>query len=139
LVLGVLTAAAELVFFASLHGQAQVSKETSLYLFLSFTQLVVIFSVRNHDHFRRATPMWRPLLAALAVTAAVTLAIPYTHRVGHFFGFHAPSAGQVAAVLAGSVTYLFARWVVTPRVLPRAPTGDPTGATGALWVGTSPW
>jgi Mg2+-importing ATPase len=107
LVLGVLTAIAELIFFASLHGQRPVSKETSLYLFLSFTQLVVIFSVRNRDHFWKANRMSTPLAAAMAVTAGVTLAIPYTHGVGHFFGFHPPSAAQVGAVLFGSAVYLF--------------------------------
>jgi hypothetical protein len=44
----------------------------------------------------------------MATTAVVTLAIPYTHGVGHFFGFHPPSAAQVGAVLAGSVGYLVA-------------------------------
>jgi len=54
LMLGTLTALFELAFFLTLHGQIASARQTSLYLFLSFTQLIVILSIRNRDHFWKA-------------------------------------------------------------------------------------
>jgi hypothetical protein len=51
LVLGSLTALVEVAFFFTLHGESASVNEASLYLFLSFTQLIVILSIRNRDHF----------------------------------------------------------------------------------------
>ncbi len=108
LVLGGLTAAAELVFFATLHGQAASVRETSLYLFLSFTQLVVIFSVRSRRHFWHASRLSWQLLSAMALTGLLTVAVCFIPALARLFGFTAPSAHEVGIVLGASAVYFLA-------------------------------
>jgi Mg2+-importing ATPase len=107
MVLGTLTALAELAFFVTLRGKAPSVSETSLYLFLSFTQLIVIFSIRNRDHFWRALRPSRPLLGAMALTALITLAMTYVPPAAHLFSFSAPSLVEVGLVLLAATAYLF--------------------------------
>lgn len=106
-VLGTLTALVELAFFATLHRKATFASETSLYLFLSFTQLIVILSIRNRDHFWKTVKPSRPLLGAMAVTGMVTLVIPYVHPVAQLFSFSAPSLVDVGVVLLAVTAYVF--------------------------------
>ena len=108
LVLGTLTAIAELLFFLTLHGQTSTVSETSLYLFLSFTQIVVIFSIRNRDHFWRASRPSVPLVVAMALTAVVALAATYAPPLAHLFSFTEPSLSEVGYLVLAAVAYLFA-------------------------------
>ena len=105
MVLGTCTALAELAFFVTLHGRSRPVSETSLYLFLSFTQLVVIFSVRNRGHFWKAVRPSKPLLGAMALTGVVTVAITYVPWIAHLFSLRAPSASEVGFVLLASIVY----------------------------------
>jgi P-type Mg2+ transporter len=106
-VLGTLTALVELAFFVTLHGKVASASETSLYLFLSFTQLIVILSIRNRDHFWKTVRPSRPLLGAMALTGMVTLAIPYLQPVAELFSFSAPSLVDVGLVLLAATAYVF--------------------------------
>jgi P-type Mg2+ transporter len=106
LVLGTLTALVELAFFATLRGQAAPESETSLYLFLALTQLVVIISIRNRDHFWKAIRPSVPLIGAMAITGALTLVIPYIGPIAQLFSFNAPSLREVGVVLLASVLYV---------------------------------
>ena len=51
LILGSFTAFFELLFFALVNSKSPQSIQTSMFLFLSFVQLIVIVSIRNHDYF----------------------------------------------------------------------------------------
>jgi Mg2+-importing ATPase len=115
MVLGTLTALAELAFFLTLHGRSSSATETSLYLFLSFTQLVVIFSVRNRGHFWKASRPSAPLLGSMALTGAITVAITYVSPVAHLFSFSPPSVTDVGLVLLGAIIYFFALDVLKVR------------------------
>jgi P-type Mg2+ transporter len=106
LVLGTLTALFELAFFATLKLRGSGFAETSLFLFLSFTQLVVIFSIRNKDHFWKARLPSRPLLAAIAVTFVVTLALPYIGPIAALFAFTALPVGELAIIIAMTALYV---------------------------------
>jgi len=106
--LGTLTALAELAFFLTLQGKARPVSDTSLYLFLSFTQLVVIFSIRNRDHFWKAVRPSKPLLGAMVLTGGVTLAVTYVPSVAHLFSFTAPSVPEVGFVILASILYFLA-------------------------------
>lgn len=105
MVLGTCTALAELAFFVTLHGRSRPVSETSLYLFLSFTQLVVIFSVRNRGHFWKAVRPSKPLLGAMALTGMITVAVTYVPWIAHLFSLRAPSASEVGFVLLASIVY----------------------------------
>ncbi len=105
LVLGVFTAIAEIAFFATLHGEPLRVSETSLYLFLSFTQLVVIACVRNHDWFWRATrPSWQ-LVTAMVLTAGLAVGLTYLRPVAHTFGFVGLSGGEIGEVFGAVAVY----------------------------------
>lgn len=106
LLLGSLTALVELAFFFTLHGKSASVSEASLYLFLSFTQLIVILSIRNRDHFWKTMKPSRPLLGAMALTALVALAIPYIRPVAQLFSFDGPSPAEVGLVLLAAAAYL---------------------------------
>lgn len=106
LVLGTLTALFELAFFATLKLRSAGFAQTSLFLFLSVTQLVVIFSIRNTDHFWKARPPSRLLLGAIAATFAVTLALPYSGPIAAIFAFTPLPLGELALILAVTALYV---------------------------------
>lgn len=106
LVLGTLTALFELAFFATLRGQVASASQTGLYLFMSFTQLIVILSIRNRDHFWKAVTPSRPLLGALALTGVVAWAIPYVSPIARLFAFSAPPLTVVGVVVLMTVLYV---------------------------------
>ncbi len=106
LVLGTLTAIAELVFFVTLGGQSVHAKETSLYLFLMFTQLIVIVSIRNRDHFWKGVKPSLLLTAAVILTAAVGLSIPYLGPIGHLLSLSSPATSEMTAIVVATLIYL---------------------------------
>ena len=108
LVLGSLTAVTELLFFLTVRQDPGSVAETSLYLFLSITQLVVILSVRNRDHFWKASRMSWPLLTAMTATGVLTLLITYTPGVDRLFAFTGPSLAEIGRLLLWSAGYLIA-------------------------------
>ena len=108
LVLGTLTALFELAFFAGLHGESLVARQTDFYLFLSLTQLIVIVSIRNRGHFWRATRPSALLTEAILLTASIVVAMPYIPPLARLFSFHAISLGNLGLVLAVVALYLLA-------------------------------
>jgi Mg2+-importing ATPase len=126
LVLGTLTALFELAFFTTLQGQSVAVSQTSLYLFFSLTQLVVILSIRNRDHFWKAVAPSRPLLGAVALTGALALAIPYVQPIADLFSFSPLPVAEIGVVVLLTIVYVLVLDVV--KVLyykvvksPRAP------------------
>jgi P-type Mg2+ transporter len=108
LVLGGLTAVAEMLFFLTVRTRPLLVAETSLYLFLSFTQLIVIFCVRNHSYFWRACrPSW-PLLAAMSLTAIAAVAVTYIPPLAHLFSFTGLSAAEIGRMALWLVVYFLA-------------------------------
>ena len=125
LVLGTLTALFELAFFATLRGTAASASQTGLYLFLSLTQLVVILSIRNRDHFWKAVAPSRPLIVAMALTALLALAIPYVGPIARLFSFSAPPPSEVGVVVLITVLYVAALDTVKVRYYKAAARGLP--------------
>jgi P-type Mg2+ transporter len=105
LVLGSWTAIAEMAFFATLHGKSLPVTETSLYLFLSLTQLVVIFCVRNRGPFWQANRMSWQLLVAMVATAVVTFGLTYLPATKRLFSFAALSGEDVGLLLLALLVY----------------------------------
>jgi Mg2+-importing ATPase len=126
LVLGSLTALFELAFFATLSGQTAGFAETSLYLFFSFTQLVVIFSIRSKVHFWREQPPSRPLTIAIGATFLVMLALPYIGPLAAIFAFVPLPLGVLALIIGASALYLVVLDIVKVwyyQTIPAHPTG----------------
>jgi len=108
LVLGTLTALFELAFFATLHHIPISTSRTSLYLFLLLTQLVVIVTIRNREHFWKAVPPSLPLLAGMILTACVGLALVYVPFTARIFAFSSLSWMEVGKILAVAAVYVLA-------------------------------
>jgi Mg2+-importing ATPase len=126
LVLGSLTALFELAFFATLSGQTAGFAETSLYLFFSFTQLVVIFSIRSKVHFWREQPPSRPLTIAIGATFLVMLALPYIGPLAAIFAFVPLPLSVLALIIGASALYLVVLDIVKVwyyQTIPAHPTG----------------
>lgn len=126
LVLGTLTALFELAFFATLKLRASEFAQTSLVLFFSFTQLVVIFSIRNTDHFWKARAPSKPLLGAIAGTCVVTLALPYMGPIAALFAFTPLPFGELAIMLAMTAIYVIVLDVVKVWYFRKMPLHAPT-------------
>ena len=108
LILGTLTALFELVFFAGLRLIGASSAQTSLYLFLTLTQLIVILSIRNKDHFWQATRPSRQLLVAIGMTVVLALALPYLPLVASVFSFSALPLSELGTIMLAVFVYLVA-------------------------------
>lgn len=85
--LGSITALFEIMYFAIVKNQPTGIRQTGLYLFLTLTALVVIFSVRNKDHFWKAPRLSKAMgisFALITVLSIVTVYIAVTQKLFTF-------------------------------------------------------
>lgn len=85
--LGTITAVFEIMYFNLIKGHSAGVAATGLYLFLTFTALIVIFSIRNKSHFWRAPKMSRPMKLGFAIISVVSIALVYTPAIKELFSF----------------------------------------------------
>ena len=107
LMLGSFTALFELLFFALVNFKSPQFIQTSMFLFLTFIQLIVIVSIRNHDHFWKGKKPSLLLSSAIIVAFVVSLALPYIPIVARLFSFTPLPLGELAIILALVLVYLF--------------------------------
>jgi len=107
LILGTCTTLFELLFFFLLKSQSTLFIQTSMFLYLSFIQLIVIVSIRNRDFFWRGTMPSALLLVAISLAFVVLLALPYIPVFARLFSFTALPLQALAILLALVVVYLF--------------------------------
>ena len=98
-VLGSWTALFELAYFALVTARAPAYVQTSMFLFLTVLQLIVIVAIRHRDPFwRGASPS--PLLAAAMILAfGVSLALPYVAPIARLFAFQPLPLSELGIVL----------------------------------------
>jgi Mg2+-importing ATPase len=106
LVLGSCTALFELLYFALISSRPPLFIQTSMFLFLSFLQLIVIISIRNHDYFWRGTRPSPLLSLAIALAFVVSLALPYVPLTAHLFSFTPLPLQELAIVVGLAVLYV---------------------------------
>jgi P-type Mg2+ transporter len=87
MLLGIITALFEVMYFVIVKSQPSIVEQTGLYLFLSLTQLAVIFSIRNKDHFWRAPSLSPAMKLAFAVITAVSIGVVYLNITQKLFSF----------------------------------------------------
>ncbi|MHB1865342.1 MAG: cation-translocating P-type ATPase [Candidatus Saccharimonadales bacterium] len=88
--LGALTSIFEIMYYAIIKSQNEHVASTGLFLFLTFSGLIVIFAIRNKDHFWRAASLSKPMKLAFLIVSIFTVAlvyIPYTKKILHFASF----------------------------------------------------
>lgn len=107
LILGSTTTLLELIFFVLIKSLSPQFIQTSMFLYLTFLQLIVIVSVRNQDLFWRGKrPSWL-LGLAIALAFVVSLALPYLTIFETWFHFTPLTLEVLAIILGLVVVYLF--------------------------------
>lgn len=104
--LGSFTALFELIFFAIVQDYPLPVIQTSLYLYLTILGFVVIFSVRNKEHFWKAPPLSRSLKWSFGIMAAVVIAMTYYHPTQHLFSFTTLSWSMFSLTILITFVYL---------------------------------
>jgi magnesium-transporting ATPase (P-type) len=106
MILGSFTALFELLFFAMVKNQPLSVSRTSLYLYLTLLGFVVIFCVRNKDHFWEAPKLSRPLQWSFGVIAILTTVIVYIRPTQKLFSFTPLSFNSIGLIVSMTVLYL---------------------------------
>ena len=104
-ILGSFTAIFEILFFALIKNQPLGVAQTSLYLYLTVIGFVVIFSVRNREHFWKAAPLSKPLRWAFGIIAAVAVLLIYFKPSQTIFSFSPLSVGTLFLIFAMTILY----------------------------------
>jgi Mg2+-importing ATPase len=103
--LGMYTALFYLIFFALVKNYPLGITQTSLYLFMTLTNFIVIFSVRNKNHFWLAPPLSRTLKLAFSAMAAIVVTVIYVNPFRNLFSFNRLSLKEFALVLIMTLVY----------------------------------
>jgi len=89
--LGSLTAVFEIMYFAIIKSHSAGIAETGLYLFLTFTALIVIFSIRNKGHFWRAPKLSKSMKTAFLAITLISVGLVYLPATQKLLSFSALS------------------------------------------------
>jgi Mg2+-importing ATPase len=112
LVLGTVTALFEIMFFALVRNSSVAIAQTGLFLFLTVSGLVVIFSVRNKGHFWRAPRFSSPLLLSFVAVLLVSVAILYWKITQQLFSFTPLPLATLGIALGMAIVYVIVLDVV---------------------------
>jgi Mg2+-importing ATPase len=107
LVLGSSTASFELLYFLLISSRSSLFIQTSMFLFLSLLQLIVIVSIRNHDFFWRGTRPSPLLMIAITLAFVISLALTYIPFTAHLFSFIPLPLPELALVAGLTLLYVF--------------------------------
>ena len=106
LVLGVPTTLFELLYFALVSSHSRLFVQTSMFLFLTLLQFLVIVSIRNRDFFWRGTRPSTLLASAAGLACVVAFALPYIPFTARLFTFTPLPLKELAIVLGLGLLYL---------------------------------
>ena len=106
LVLGVPTTLFELLYFALVSSHSRLFVQTSMFLFLTLLQFLVIVSIRNRDFFWRGTRPSTLLASAAGLACVVAFALPYIPFTARLFTFTPLPLKELAIVLGLGMLYL---------------------------------
>jgi Mg2+-importing ATPase len=106
LVLGSVTALFEIMFFAVVRGSSVGLAQTGLFLFLTVSGLVVIFSVRNRGHYWRAPHFSAPLFVSFVAVLLASIGMLYWNVTQKLFSFTPLPVTTLAIVLGMAVVYV---------------------------------
>ncbi len=112
LVLGSVTALFEIMYFAAIRTNSVAVAQTGLFLFLTVSGLVVIFSVRNKSHFWSAPRFSPPLLISIIAVLLASIGILYWNITQKLFSFTPLPLETLAVALGMSLLYVIVLDVV---------------------------
>jgi Mg2+-importing ATPase len=120
LVLGSCATLFELLYFALISSRSLVFVQTSMFLFLTLLQLIVIVSIRNHDYFWRGTRPSTRLAIAVTLAFVFSFALPYIPLTARLFSFTPLPWQEVAIVVGLALVYLVVLDVIKVQYYKRA-------------------
>jgi Mg2+-importing ATPase len=103
--LGSVTAVFEIMYFAIIKNHTASIAETGMYLFLTFTALIVIFSIRNKEHFWLAPKLSSAMKLAFAFITILALALAYIPATQKLLSFSALSLGLLTVTVLMTIIY----------------------------------
>ncbi len=106
LALGSCTALFELLYFALVTSRPPIFVQTSMFLFLTLLQLIVIVSIRNRDFFWRGVRPSTLLASAVTLAFVVSFALPYIPPTARLFTFTPLPLQELAIVFGLALIYL---------------------------------
>jgi Mg2+-importing ATPase len=106
MVLGVPTSLFELLYFALVSSRPLPFVQTSMFLFLTLLQFIVIISIRNRDYFWRGVRPSTLLASAIALAVAISFALPYIPATARLFSFTPLPLQELAIVVGLALVYL---------------------------------
>jgi Mg2+-importing ATPase len=105
--LGSITALFEIMYYAIIKHQPTGVAQTGLYLFLTVSGLVVIFSIRNKDHFWRAPRLSKTMAMSFAFITIISIVTIYFGLTKRLLSFTSLSAGILVITVAMVIFYIF--------------------------------
>jgi Mg2+-importing ATPase len=108
LLLGSLTMFFEFIFFATTHLRVSNVTESSIFLFLTFIQLIVIFSIRNTDYFWKGKNPSFLLTISTVFVFLLAIVFVYVPSIAHLFSFTSLSFSTFSYILVITVVYFIA-------------------------------
>ena len=106
LVLGSCTALFELLYFDIISSRSLPIVQTSMFLFLTLLQFIVIVSIRNHSYLWKGVRPSLLLATAVAVATVGSFALPYIPSTASLFSFTPLSSQDLAIVFGLALVYL---------------------------------
>lgn len=107
LILGTFTAIYSFIYFAFVGLSATAATKTNIFLFLTFTQLIIIFSVRNKGHLWQGKKPSLLVAGSIAAFFAISIGIIYIPPVAQLFSFAPLPLISVGIIILFSAVYLF--------------------------------
>jgi magnesium-transporting ATPase (P-type) len=93
------------MYYAIIKSHTASVAETGLYLFLTFTALIVIFSIRNKDHFWQAPKLSQPMKIAFALITILALLFVYLPSTQKLLSFTPLSIGLLSVTVFMTIAY----------------------------------
>lgn len=105
--LGSITALFEIMYYAVIKSQPTGIAQTGLYLFLTLIGLIVIFSIRNKDHFWRAPKLSKAMAVSFAIITFISVITIYIGITKRLFTFSSLPISILAITLSITIFYIF--------------------------------
>lgn len=105
--LGSITALFEVMYYAIIKSQPTSIAQTGLYLFLTLIALIVIFSIRNKDHFWQAPRLSRAMGVSFALITFVSIVTIYIGITKRLFSFAALPLDILTLTIGITIFYVF--------------------------------
>jgi Mg2+-importing ATPase len=105
LMLGVPTALFELLYYLLIRSQPMMNIQTSLYLFFTFTALIVFYALRSNNFFWKGKAPSVLLNSSFLLTFVISFSIIYIPLFQHWFHFIALSAQALGLLIGTTLVY----------------------------------